>query len=769
MASTQTPDMTLELKRGYELHKAGRLDEAAATYAQVIASDPGNADALHLLGSIKAQRGAAVEGCRLIEAALKLKPDVALMWFNHGNALAVLERRDEAVESYRRAVGLAPDMVVAHYSLCGQLIAADRAAEALRAMDEALAAMPGQHLLVTGKANALMGLGHHEEALAGFQAAAAASPGNIDALSGRGLALLELARPAEALDSFEQVLALVSGHLDSIIGRAHALVMLGRTGEGMAIMDRVLALVPKNAVANYVRGHAQLAMFDLTQAAESFRIAAELAPEMTVAAHNHADALRALGRYSDAMPIFERVLEKQPGHAHALSGLASSALYCCEWQKLDAIRPAIETMVRNGVRGITPFTFLMLSPSPELHLKCAETFTRFTCPPLRRDAGRSPPKSRPRLKLAYLSSDFRMHATAYLTAELFELHDRSRFEVIGLSGAPGDDSAIRKRIVAAFDQFHDLARSSNAEIDALIRQLDIDILVDLKGHTAQSRIAALASRPAPVQATYLGYPGSSGAPFIDYAIGDAIVTPREQQPVYSEKIVELPGCYQVNDRKRAISTSPMRRQDHHLPEDAFVFCCFNSSFKIDAAFFACWMRMLAAVSGSVLWLLKSNAHAAENLVRQAAAHGIDPARIVFADPKDLPTHLARHRLADLSLDTLPYNAHTTGSDALWAGLPMVTCKGASFSGRVGASLLQAVNMPELVTENLAAYEALAIALAKDRTRLAAIRAKLARNLTTAPLFDTNLFRRHIEAAYTTMHEIALRGEPPRSFAVPPLA
>ncbi len=766
MASHQPPDMSLELKRGFELHKSGRVDEAAAVYEKIVALDPGNADALHLLGSIKAQRGEAAEGCRLIEAALALQPDVALMWLNRGNALAVMERRDEAVESYAKAVDLAPDMVAAHYSLCGQLIATNRAGEALAAMEQALSAMPGQHILTTGKANALMALERYAEALAAFEAAVATAPRNIDAVSGRGLALLELARPADALASFDQVLALVPGHLDSVVGRAHALVMAGRAAEGLALIDRVIAVVPKNPVAHYVRGHAQLASFETAQAAASFRVAAELAPDMLVATYNHADALRALGRYSEAIPGFERVLARQPGHGRAMSGLASSALHCCEWQTVERLTPQIEKAVRDGVRGIDPFAFLMLSPSPALHLTCAETFTRNTCPPVSRDGGRVAPRSRSRLKLAYLSSDFRTHATAYLMAELLEVHDRDRFELIGLSGAPGDKSAIGKRIAAGFDRFHDVSRASNSEIDALIRKLEVDIIVDLKGHTAQSRIGALASRPAPVQATYLGYPGSSGADFIDYAIGDPNVTPFDHQAFYSERIVQLPDCYQVNDRKRAISSAPLSRREHGLPEGAIVFCCFNSTYKINAAFLASWMRLLAAVDGSVLWLLRSNARAAENLVAHVRSSGIDPARIVFADPKDLPVHLARHRLADLALDTLPYNAHTTGSDALWAGLPMVTCKGDNFAGRVGASLLDAVGLPELIAENLADYEALAIALGTDRARLAATKAKLAQNLSTAALFDTDRFRRHIEAAYLTMHEIALRGEKPRSFAVP---
>lgn len=769
MASTQTPNMTLELKRGYELHKAGRLDEAAATYAQIIAADPGNADALHLLGSIKAQRGAAAEGCRLIEAALKLKPDVALMWFNHGNALAVLERRDEAVESYRRAVGLAPDMVVAHYSLCGQLTAADRAAEALRAMDEALAAMPGQHLLVTGKANALMGLHRAAEALACYDAAVAAAAHNVDAISGRGIALNQLGRPREALVAFDQALALVPGHLDSILGRCHSQVIDGAAADALPTLDKVLAVVPNNAVAHYIRGHGLLLLHRTEEAATSFASAAELAPTLIEAVYNHADCLRALARYDEAIPAFERVLTREPDHAHAMSGLAVSAMQCCDWMVQEQLTPRIEQKVREGSRGLMPFSFLSMSSSKELQLACSKAYIRNTCPLPAMPFQPAPGRGDGRLRIGYLSSDFRRHAMAYQMVELFEIHDRKRFEVIGFSGGPDDGSAIRKRIERAVDTFHDVAGRTSEDVARLVLDSGIDVAVDLNGNTLYTLVGALAWRPARVQATYLGFPGTSGASFVDYVIADDTVAPLADQAYFTERIVHLPGCYQVSDSQRKPSPTVPSRASQGLPADAFVFCCFNTSYKISREVFDVWMRILQATPGSVLWLVRANDRMVENLRQHAAERGVDPGRLVFCGTVEPADHLARHALADLYLDTLPYNSHGTGSFALWGGLPMLTCLGPTFAGRVAASLSKAVGMPELVTENFAAYEALAIALARDRTRLAAIRAKLARNLTTAPLFDTDLFRRHIEAAYATMHEIALLGEPPRSFAVPSLA
>jgi protein O-GlcNAc transferase len=370
-----------------------------------------------------------------------------------------------------------------------------------------------------------------------------------------------------------------------------------------------------------------------------------------------------------------------------------------------------------------------------------------------------------RMRIAYLSANFHQHAIGYLTAELFERHDRSRFEVIGVSFGIDDKSAQRARIVRAFDQFHDVGMQPDDEVAKLLRRLNVDIAVDLMGHTQLARPQILAHRPAPVQVNYLGYPGTMGAEFMDYVIADPIVLPLDQQPFYAESIVHLPDCYQVNDSKRTIAARTPSRREAGLPEQGFVFCCFNNAWKITKPFFEVWMRLLGAVDGSVLWLLRDNPDTEGNLRQEAQARGIDTARLVLAERLPLEDHLARHRLADLFLDTLPYNAHTTASDALWAGLPVLTCRGLSFAGRVGASLLGAVGLPELVATDLPGYEALALKLATDAPALASIRQKLDRNRLTHPLFDTDRLCRHIEAAFTTMRDIRWRGELARPFSV----
>ena len=370
-----------------------------------------------------------------------------------------------------------------------------------------------------------------------------------------------------------------------------------------------------------------------------------------------------------------------------------------------------------------------------------------------------------RIKIAYLSADFRQHPVAYLMAELLERHDRGRFEIIGLSFGPDDRSEMRARLVAAFDQFLDVRAKSDAEVARLLCELKVDIAIDLQGYTRDCRPRILAHRPAPIQVNYLGFPGTMGAEFIDYIIADETVVPFEHQPFYAEKIVHLPDCYQVNDTKRKIAEWMPTRQEVELPEEGCAFCCFNNNWKITPEVFGVWMRLLHAVEGSVLWLFGDNESAERNLRKEAQARGIDPARLVFAGRLPLEDHLARHRLADLFLDTLPYNAHTTASDALWIGLPVVTRLGGSFAGRVAASLLNAIGLPELVTHSIEDYEALALRLAKDPSLLEGYRNRLATNRLTHPLFDTDRFRRHIEAAYLQMWEIWQRGEQPRSFAV----
>jgi predicted O-linked N-acetylglucosamine transferase (SPINDLY family) len=354
-------------------------------------------------------------------------------------------------------------------------------------------------------------------------------------------------------------------------------------------------------------------------------------------------------------------------------------------------------------------------------------------------------------------------------AELLELHDRSRFELVGIDFGPVADDAMRTRVRACFDRFIDVRTLSDREVAQLSRDLAIDIAVDLKGFTEDARPGIFAERAAPVQVSYLGFPGTMGAGYIDYIVADEVVIPAASRPLYSEKVVSLPDSYQVNDRKRRIADGTFTREELGLPADGFVFCCFNNDYKVTPSTFDGWMRILRRVEGSVLWLFEDSAMAATNLHKEAERRGVGAERLVFARRMAPHDHLARYRNADLFLDTLPYNAHTTASDALWAGLPVLTCAGEAFASRVAASLLSAVGLPELITTTPAAFEALAIALASDRARLGRVRATLAANRPTAPLFDTPRFARHIEAAYQEMHERRLAGLPPDHITVAALA
>ena len=466
-----------------------------------------------------------------------------------------------------------------------------------------------------------------------------------------------------------------------------------------------------------------------------------------------ANTLSRIRLHQEAVECFRTALMLEPGNAQFLGNLIHQNQQACRWDTLAEDLAALLRMVREDAGNfITPFTLLSLESTPQDQLAAGRVAAE-------RMHGRPqdlPPEVRAprlpgeRLRIGYLSADFHQHATAMLITEVLERHDRQRFDVHLYSTGPDDGSPLRRRLMAA-GRFVDAARMSDPDLARRIRDDGIDILVDLKGFTRDGRLGVLARRPAPIQVTWLGFPGTCGADFVDYIIGDPVVTPLADQAVFSERIAQMPWSYQPNDRQRPLG-EPLPRARCGLPAQAFVFCSFNASFKILPPVFERWCRLLRAVPGSVLWLLESNPQAMANLAREAADRGIDPARIVFAPFVPPEQHLPRLMAADLFLDTLPYNAHTTASDALWVGLPVVTCQGETFAARVAASLLRAAGCEELVTHGLDDYEALALALARDPARLAAIRARLAGNRAALPLFDSAGFSRDLEALYARMAE-----------------
>jgi protein O-GlcNAc transferase len=491
-------------------------------------------------------------------------------------------------------------------------------------------------------------------------------------------------------------------------------------------------------------------------------------PGLSDALYGRGNALYDLKRYDEAIASYEKALAISPEFEYAAGMLANTRMHCCDWRACEEESERLAADIRAGKSRIYPFAYLGISDSPQDQLLCSRIWVRDRYSPSPAPIWKGERYRHDRIRLAYLSADFHEHATAYLMAGLFEAHDRARFETIAVSFGPDSNDAMRARLVAAFDRFIDVRLQSDREVAALMRELEIDIAVDLKGYTGDARAGILSHRAAPVQVNYLGYPGTMGANFIDYIIADRIVIPEEHRGCYTEKAVYLPDTYQVNDSKRVVAARTPTRSAAGLPEHGFVFCSFNNANKIRPMVFDAWMRLLGKVEDSVLWLLASNAAAPRNLRKEAAHRGIAPERLIFAPTVTLEDHLARHRVADLFLDTLPYNAHTSASDALWAGLPVLTCMGTAFAGRVAASLLNAIGLNQLIAKSLEEYEALALELATNRSLLADIGSKLADNRDICPLFDTDRFRRHMEAAYMRMWKQCRQGEPPESYAVEPI-
>ena len=607
--------------------------------------------------------------------------------------------------------------------------------------------------------------GELNEALKLLTKAIKVHPRSADAHNSLGATLDGLKRSRDAVAAYDRALALNPNHVQALGNRGNALSLLNRHEDAIASYDRALALAPNHVETLTNRSTALLALKRHEEAIAGYDQALAIKRDHVDALFNRGNAARLLKRYEEAQANYRQALALQLHHPHAFNGMAHCALAICDWATTAALAAELTAHVRAGRSIINPWMFLGFCDDPALQLECARTYTRYKVPV------RPPPLwtgrvyRHEKVRIAYLSGDFRQHATASLIARLLELHDRARFDVLGVSFSHDDNSEMRGRLVQAFDQFHDVRAASDRDVAKLLNDLEVDIAVDLKGYTQDCRPEILAHRPAPIQVNYLGYPGTMAAEFIDYIIADRIVLPFEQQAFCIEKIVHLPDSYQVNDARRKIAASAPSRQEAELPEQGFVFCCFNSNYKITPPVFDVWMRLLAKVEGSVLWLLRDNAGAETNLRREAAARGIDPARLIFAAHANPQDHLARHRLADLFLDTVPVNAHTTASDALWAWLPVLTCRGNAFAGRVAASLLDAAGLPELTTSTLEQYEALALRLATDASLLGGFRQRL----TGAPsrLFDSDRFRRHIEAAYLTMWERWQRGEKPQAFCVAP--
>jgi protein O-GlcNAc transferase len=538
------------------------------------------------------------------------------------------------------------------------------------------------------------------------------------------------------------------------------LAQLGRTTEAIPAFRRAIELAPA-----YPEAHNNLANIcqmtgSLDEAVASYQTALRLHPEYAEAYRNLASALRRLGRMEEAAAALAKAVSINPSYIEAVAILVHQLKDMCDWRMVDDLTKRLIHSVEGGSGAINPFVFLTLETTPRQQRQCAEQWAQarrlavtgaLTGAVNGTTTGTAQvPIERERITIGYLSANFQEHAMAHLITEMFELHDRSRFRAIGYSYGADDGGAARARLRSSFDQFVDLEHVSHASAAARIRADGVDILVDLNGYTTDGRPGIMALRPAPIQVSYMGYPGTMGMRAIDYILVDRFVVPPDQQEHFTETLVHLPHCYLVNDRRRPIAQAHSRAK-YGLPENGFVFCCFNSPHKITPAIFNIWMRLLERVPGSVLWLLETSPAAMANLRREAEARlkgGSE--QLIFAPSVPNAEHLARFAVADLFLDTLPYNAHTLASDALWGGCPVLTSTGETFPSRVAGSILHAAGLPELVTSTLAEYEATALRLAANRAELEMLRARIQKSRIEAPLFDTPRFTRAVETAFEWM-------------------
>ncbi|WP_445221031.1 tetratricopeptide repeat protein [Bradyrhizobium sp. Pa8] len=708
-----------------------RHPEAIEQLTRLLAHHPRHFPAHFMLGSALAKSRQYERALASYDQALQLNPRLAEAHLDKGTIHFATSRYDDALAAYDNALTLRPDQAAAALGRCYTLIQLGRHDEALAAADHTLELQPDLPEAWVGRGNALLDLGRLGDAAAAYDRALAIGPHLASAWSGHGNILLRSGRQRDAEVAFDRAIAADGAFAEAWLGRGTVLLSLGRHQDAAAALDRATVLNPGLVSAWLAKG--QVAYLEK--------------------------------RYNDALVAWNRALDLNPDQSAVAAACLRVKLHQCDWTDFERGCASVRSSVRSG-KLVSPFMFVAIPATSAEHLQCARMWAENNFRLQSSPVWSGERYNHDRIRIGYLSADFHQHATSQLMAGVFEHHDRTRFEITAISVGPNDGSDMRRRIEAAFERFVDAKPQSDAQIAELVRTLEVDILVDLKGYTQDARTGIFAMRPAPIQVNYLGFPGTIGAGFIDYIVADRNVIPEHDFDCYAEKIAWLPESYQANDRDRAIADLMPVRVEHGLPDDAFVFCCFNDNYKITPDVFSSWMRILAAVENSVLWLFEDNPTAADNLRREAQARGVAPRRLVFAQRLPTSAHLARHRCADLFLDTLPYGAHTTASDALWTGLPVVTCLGDSFAARVGASLLNAIRLPELITTTPAAYEQLAIELANDPARLAALRAKLARDRLTTPLCDTKQYTRDLETAYAAMMERHMAGLPPDHIRVP---
>ena len=754
-----------KLQEAYRLYQEGQLVDAAIICEKLTRQDPKNYDALHLLGIIKASLGNFAEAKKLLERSLASKKNKIAYVENYASILFMSQDYDRAVQICTTAIEESGNTETLVYALAVSLYKQGRLNEAIDQFDLLLSLYPNHLAGNNEKGSVLAELKRYDEALSYVENALRTNPRYAEAYLNKGNVLRELKKFDDSIVAYKQALAINPNINDAHLGSGNVFRALKRYDAAFAAYDNALALRPDLAGAWVGRGNIFFELKRYDEALAAYDKALTLEPDLADVWLGRGNLLAELKRYGDAFRAYDKAFSLKPELVGAEGSRFSAKMHLCDWSNFDTECDHLIASVKDGKSSATPFTFLAIPSSPDDQLQCAKLWIAEKFPS-QKPIWRGERYKHDRIRVAYVSSDFREHAVSYLTAGMFEHHNKSRFDVTAISLGPNDNSEMLQRLNASFERFIDAKTYSNDQIANLVTSSEVDILVDLMGFTLDSRTGIFARRVAPIQVNYLGYLGTMGAEYIDYIIADRIVIPESQYDFYAEKIVYLPNSFQPTDRQRRISDKRFTRAEVGLPQEGFVFCCFNACYKITPDVYDIWMRILKQVHGSVLWLVAEGPIVERNLKNEAAARGVSGERLIFAQRVPLPEHQARLQLADLFLDTLPYNAGATASDMLWSGLPVLTRMGDTFVGRMAASLLNAIHLPELIAPTPEAYEQIAIDLATHPEKLAAVKNRLAENRLTTPLFDTKLFTKHIEAAYSAMYERHHAGLPPDHIVLP---
>jgi predicted O-linked N-acetylglucosamine transferase (SPINDLY family) len=815
------------LQKGLELHQIGQTEFASQIYKSILTVQPHQPEANYKMGLLAVGSGEMQAGLAFLETALEANADNALYWISYIDTLHQIGRIEDAQAIFNQAKnngakGEGFDQLEQRLKALDQepLEASGAASLAHQNQPNVLESLKLDQALRLAKKKAkegslaeakriyqdvLVKFPKNKKAIDGVKALAGGPVGKAfkvqDPPQYQLQSLIDLYSQGLLQQALEQATVLLqkfpsSGVLYNISGAAYK--GLGQFDAAVEAYSKALAIEPENAQFYSHMGVVLQDQGKLEEAIEAYNKALAIKPDYAEAYNNMGNALKEQGKLEEAIEAYNKTLTIKPDYAEAYYNIGitlkeqgkleeaieayNKALaikpdyevvrasklhqqaHICDW---DSIAKDIELIRRLGtIEGyVSPFALLSLEDDPEGHRIRSELYAEAKYPHKSMSTWVKPVQKPRRLKIGYFSADFHNHATMYLMAQVFATHNHEHFEVYAFSYGPDKRDEMRHKLIANVDKFYDVRNMSDAEIIELAKATNLDIAVDLKGYTKDHRLSLFSSRLAPVQISYLGYPGTLGADFIDYIVADQTLIPEDKRRYYTEQIIYLPYTYQPTDNKRRISSKIVTRQDVGLPSDAFVFCCFNQNYKISPKEFDIWMRLLSKVEGSVLWLLRSNKWTENNLKQQAEALGINSKRLVFADKIPQAEHIARQKLADLFLDTFNVNAHTTTSDALWAGLPVVTKMGQGFAARVAGSLLNAIGLPELVTTTKQDYEELILELATNPTRLAKVKEKLATNRLNQPLFNTELYTSHLESGYQQAYQNYFDGNPPQTITV----